>query len=67
MSEEKENIIVKKSYAFALEIIKLYKDLTGKKSMFFQSKFCGAELPLELIFTRQLAVNRKGILFTRWG
>ena len=31
MNEEKENIIVQKSYAFALEIIKLYKDLTGKK------------------------------------
>lgn len=31
MDEVKENIIVHKSYAFALEIIKLYKDLIEKK------------------------------------
>lgn len=31
MNEEKENIIVQKSYAFALEIIKLYKELVEKK------------------------------------
>lgn len=31
MNEEKENIIVSKSYAFALEIIKLYKLLVDKK------------------------------------
>ena len=31
MNEEKENIIVQKSYAFALEIIKLYKELIEKK------------------------------------
>ena len=31
MNEEKENIIVQKSYGFALEIIKLYKELIEKK------------------------------------
>lgn len=31
MDDQKENIIVQKSYAFALEIIKLYKELTEKK------------------------------------
>ncbi len=31
MNEEKVNIIVQKSYAFALEIIKLYKELIDKK------------------------------------
>ena len=31
MNGEKENIIVKKSYAFALEIIKLYKQLVEEK------------------------------------
>src|SRR5436190_8747764 len=31
MNEEKENIIVSKSYAFALEVIKLYKLLVDKK------------------------------------
>ena len=31
MNEEKENIIVQKSYAFALDIIKLYKELIEKK------------------------------------
>ena len=31
MNENKENIIAKKSYAFALEIIKLYKILIEKK------------------------------------
>ena len=31
MNEEKENIIVQMSYALALEIIKLYKELIGKK------------------------------------
>jgi four helix bundle protein len=31
MNEEKENIIVQKSYAFALEIIRLYKELIEKK------------------------------------
>src|SRR5215208_2375340 len=31
MNEEKENIVVQKSYAFALEIIKLYKQLIEKK------------------------------------
>jgi four helix bundle protein len=31
MNEEKENIIVQKSYAFALEIIKLYKFLIERK------------------------------------
>ena len=31
MNEERENIIVQKSYAFALDIIKLYKELIEKK------------------------------------
>lgn len=31
MIEEKENIIVKKSYGFVLEIIRLYKVLIEKK------------------------------------
>ena len=31
MNEYKENIIVKKSYSFALEIIKLYKQLVEQK------------------------------------
>jgi four helix bundle protein len=31
MNEEKDNIIVKKSYAFALEIVNLYKYLIEKK------------------------------------
>ena len=31
MNEYKENIIVKKSYSFALEIIKLYKQLAEQK------------------------------------
>ena len=31
MNEERENIIVQKSYAFALEIIMLYKELAEKK------------------------------------
>ena len=31
MNEYKENIIVKKSYSFALEIIKLYKQLSEQK------------------------------------
>lgn len=31
MNEAKENIIVQKSYGFALEIIKLYKELIEKK------------------------------------
>lgn len=31
MNKEKENIIVQKSYAFALDIIQLYKLLTEKK------------------------------------
>ena len=31
MNEEKENIIIQKSYAFALETIKLYKELIEKK------------------------------------
>ena len=31
MNEEKENIIVSKSYAFALDVIKLYKVLIDKK------------------------------------
>jgi len=31
MNEEKENIIIQKSYAFALEIIQLYKILVEKK------------------------------------
>ena len=30
MNEGKENIIVQKSYAFALEIVRLYKVLSGK-------------------------------------
>ncbi len=31
MNEEKDNIIVQKSYAFALQIIQLYKSLIDKK------------------------------------
>ncbi|MBA2248753.1 MAG: four helix bundle protein [Chitinophagaceae bacterium] len=37
MSENKDNIIVKKSYAFALEVINLYKSLIEKKE-FIMSK-----------------------------
>ncbi len=37
MNENKENIIVKKSYAFALEVINLYKYLIEKKE-FVMSK-----------------------------
>ncbi len=37
MFQNKENIIVKKSYAFALQIIHLYKELIDKKE-FVMSK-----------------------------
>lgn len=37
MNQSKENIIVKKSYAFALKIMHLYKELVDKKE-FVMSK-----------------------------
>ena len=38
MNENKDNIIVKKSYSFALEIINLYKFLIEQKNLLFQNK-----------------------------
>lgn len=38
MNESKDNIIVKKSYSFALEIIKIYKYLINDKKDFVLSK-----------------------------
>ena len=38
MNENNENIIVKKSYSFALECIKTYKDLINEKKEFVLSK-----------------------------
>ncbi len=38
MNENKDNIIVKKSYSFALEIIKIYKQLINEKKEFVMSK-----------------------------
>lgn len=46
MNEVKENIIVKKSYAFALEIITLYKILTEKKEFIISKQIlrCGTSI-----------------------
>lgn len=38
MVEKKENIVMNKSYAFALRIIKLYKHLIGEQKEFVLSK-----------------------------
>ncbi len=38
MNENKDNIIVKKSYSFALEIIKIYKFLINEKKEYVISK-----------------------------
>ena len=38
MNESKDNIIVKKSYSFALEIITIYKYLVSEKKEFVLSK-----------------------------
>ena len=46
MIEEKENIIVKKSYTFALEIIKLYKQLIEQKEYVLSKQIlrCGTSI-----------------------
>ena len=38
MNKTKENVILEKSFQFALDIIELYKELTGKKREFVLSK-----------------------------
>ena len=38
MNESKDNIIVRKSYSFALEIIKIYKFLVNEKKEYVISK-----------------------------
>ena len=38
MNEGKENVIASKSYAFALEIIRLYKTLNNNKNEYVLSK-----------------------------
>lgn len=38
MNENKDNIIVKKSYSFALEIVRIYKYLSNDKKEFVLSK-----------------------------
>ncbi len=38
MNENKDNIIVKKSYSFALEVIKIYKFLINEKKEYVLSK-----------------------------
>lgn len=46
MNEEKENIIVKKSYDFALEIVKLYKFLAEQKEYVLSKQMlrCGTSI-----------------------
>lgn len=46
MNENKENIIVKKSYSFALNIIDLYKDLVEKKAFVMSRQImrCGTSI-----------------------
>ena len=46
MNEVKENIIIRKSYAFALDIISLYKFLEGKKEFIISKQLlrCGTSI-----------------------
>ncbi len=46
MNEERENIIVAKSYSFALEIIRLYKILVDKKEFVLSKQIlrCGTSI-----------------------
>jgi hypothetical protein len=60
MNEVKDNIIVTKSYSFALEIIIVYKKLLSeKKNMYYLNKFCEVELRLEQIFMKPSASESK--------
>ena len=42
---KKESVVMNKSYAFALRVVKLYKYITiEKRSMFFQNNYYVVEL-----------------------
>ena len=46
MNEEKDNIILKKSYAFALDVIKLFKELVEQKEYILSKQLlrCGTSI-----------------------
>ena len=46
MNEEKDNIILKKSYAFALDVIKLFKELVEQKEFILSKQLlrCGTSI-----------------------
>ncbi len=60
----KENIIEKKSFDFAVEIVATYKYLTfEKKNSFSQNNFYDPAHQLEQILQKPLADNHQKILF----
>ena len=66
MNEYKENIIVGKSYSFALEIIKLYKQLSEQKEYVLSKQILRSGTSIGANIHEAVAVNPKRILYTRW-
>ena len=54
MNEYKENIIVQKSNSFALEIVKLYKQLSGQKEYVLSKQIAHISVQTHLIPSMQI-------------
>ena len=63
MNEKKDNIIVKKSYAFALEVIALYKLLIEKKEFVMSKQVLRSGTSIGANIHEAVASESKKILF----
>lgn len=63
MRNEKENIIVNKTFDFALNIIEFSEDLYEAKNFLWQIKFLNQELQLEQMLEKLKMQKVKQILF----
>ena len=63
MNENKDNIIVKKSYAFALEVIALYKLLIEKKEFVMSKQILRSGTSIGANIHEAVASESKKILF----
>ena len=63
MNEKKDNIIVKKSYTFALEVIALYKLLIEKKEFVMSKQILRSGTSIGANIHEAVASESKKILF----
>lgn len=65
MRNDKENIIVTKTFEFALQIIEFSENIFEQKNSHWLIRFLSQELPLAQMFVKRKMLKAKPILFIK--